>query len=112
MTLSADHTPGHQYVTVDTLDGPVIIGGDATYLYHNNQWQVSIGAAFDHEANLSAIREMQRRAASPFLVLPGHDPLVMEWFPEVSEGIVHITTVPEWGRDYFQKAERPEEDNP
>jgi glyoxylase-like metal-dependent hydrolase (beta-lactamase superfamily II) len=112
MTLSADHTPGHQYVTVETLDGPVIIGGDSTYLYHNNQWQVSIGSAHNHEANLSAIREMQRRAASPFLILPGHDPLVMQWFPAVSEGIVHITTIPDRGRDHFEKIESAEEDSP
>jgi glyoxylase-like metal-dependent hydrolase (beta-lactamase superfamily II) len=92
LTLGGAHTPGSQYVTVETLEGPVIIAGDSTYLYQNNQWHRPIGNAIDHQANLTAIREMQQKAASPFLILPGHDPLVTRWFPQVSEGIVQITT--------------------
>ncbi|MFQ5856315.1 MAG: MBL fold metallo-hydrolase [Anaerolineae bacterium] len=95
MTLGGYHTPGSQYVVVETLDGPVIIAGDNTYMYENNRRHKPIGSRVDHDANLATIREMHRRAASPFLILPGHDPLVMRWFPEVSEGIVQITTVPE-----------------
>ena len=85
------HTPGTQYVTVETLDGPTIIAGDNTYTYRNNRWHKPIGSAIDHAGNLATIREMHRKAASPFLILPGHDPLVMKWFPRVSEGIVQIT---------------------
>jgi glyoxylase-like metal-dependent hydrolase (beta-lactamase superfamily II) len=85
------HTPGSQHVTVATREGPVVIAGDATYLYWNNQRHVPVGTSVDPWANLEAIRAMQREAASPFLVLPGHDRRVMDWFPEVGDGIVHIT---------------------
>lgn len=95
MTLAGGHTPGSQFVTVDTLDGLVVIAGDETYMYRNNQSRISIGSAHDHAANLAAIRKMQEVAASPFLILPGHDPRVLNFFPQVSEGIVHITTIPE-----------------
>ena len=95
MTPAGGHTPGSQFVTVETLDGAVVIAGDEAYLYRNNQSHVPIGSAYDHDANLAAIREMHRRAASPFLILPGHDPRVLSYFPEVSEGIVHVTTIPE-----------------
>ena len=95
MTLGSSHTPGSQYVEVETIDGSVIIAGDVTYLYHNNQWHIPVGSAVDRDGNLMTIREMQRRAASPFLILPGHDPLVRRWFPEISEGIVRVTTIPE-----------------
>ena len=84
------HTPASQYVTVETLDGPTIIAGDSTYVYLNNRWHKPIGSAVDHAANLATIREMHRKAASPFLILPGHDPRVMRWFPRISKGIVEI----------------------
>jgi len=95
MTLSGGHTPGSQYVTVETLDGPVIIAGDETYLYKNNRRHQPIGNAVDHEANLIAIKQMHRRAASPFFIVPGHDRLVLRKFPTVANGVVQITSVPE-----------------
>ena len=116
--LSADHTPGHQFVTVQTLDGRVVIGGDETYLYYNNQMQTPTGSADDPAANLAAIRRMQRMAASPFLVLPGHDPLVGDFFPEVSPGVFHITAIPEHGLSHSRpsetdaETERSAEENP
>ncbi len=85
------HTPGSQIVIVETRDGPVIIAGDETYLYSNNQSHRAVGGAYDPGANLTAIRDMHRRAASPFLILPGHDPRVTLYFPPAAEGIVRIT---------------------
>ena len=95
LQLGGAHTPGSQYVTVETLDGLVVIAGDATYLYENNRWHKPIGSATDYQANLAAIKDMHRTAASPFFILPGHDPLVMRWFPQVAEGFVQIATIPE-----------------
>ena len=85
------HTPGSQYVTVDTPDGAVVIAGDTTYMFKNNTRHEPIGPPVDREENLRAIREMQGRAASPFMIIPGHDPKVMSWFPEVAYRIVRIT---------------------
>lgn len=95
LALGAGHTPGSQYVIVNTLDGPVIIAGDACYLYKNNQRHIPVGSSIDPQANLASIKDMHRLAASPFFILPGHDPLVMRWFPKVSDGIVQITSIPE-----------------
>jgi glyoxylase-like metal-dependent hydrolase (beta-lactamase superfamily II) len=118
LSLSADHTPGHQFVTVQTLDGRVVIGGDETYLYYNNQMQTPTGSADDPAANLATIQRMQRIAGSPFLVLPGHDPLVGDFFPEVAPGVFHITAIPEHGRSHSRpsetdaQTERSAEENP
>jgi glyoxylase-like metal-dependent hydrolase (beta-lactamase superfamily II)/predicted membrane-bound spermidine synthase len=90
LTADGSHTPGHQHVTVQTADGSVVLSGDATYLYLNNQRHRPIGAAVDHDANLAAIRHMQRRAASSFYIIPGHDPRLLKWFPEISPGIVQV----------------------
>lgn len=95
LTPGGSHTPGFQYVTVETLDGPVIIAGDSTYLYQNNLWHRPIGDAVDYHDNLETIQKMHRHAASPFYILPGHDPRVMKWFPKISNGIVEITSVAE-----------------
>ncbi len=95
MRFDGSHTPGSQYVIVETIDGSVIIAGDTNYLYKNNQWHKPIGSAYDHNANLSTIQKFHKQVASPFLILPGHDPFVMKWFPQVSKRIVQITTIPE-----------------
>ena len=90
MTRAGTHTAGSQYVTIETRDGAIVLAGDTTYLYRNNQSHVPTGCCSDPEADLEAIREMQRRAASPFYIIPGHDPRVFSWFPEISDGIVQI----------------------
>lgn len=95
MTRGGAHTPGSQYVTVETLDGPVVIAGDTTYLYESGWRRRLFGDVSDRAANLTALEAMQRRAASPFLLLPGHDPLVMRWFPRISEGVVQIAAFPD-----------------
>lgn len=97
MVLGGAHTPGMQYVKVNTLDGPTIIASDTTYLYDNNQRHKPIGTAVDHAANLATIRQMHREAASPFFIIPGHDPDVMRRFPQIRPGIVQITAVGEGG---------------
>jgi glyoxylase-like metal-dependent hydrolase (beta-lactamase superfamily II) len=91
MDLGGYHTPGSQWITVETRDGVVVLAGDTTYLYWNNQRHVPTGTNIDPRANLETIEALQRRAGSPFLLMPGHDPRVMRWFPEVSEGAVKIS---------------------
>lgn len=93
--LAGGHTPGSQYVTVEALDGTVVLAGDEAYVYDNVLQRVPTGSTFDEEANTASIEAMLSSAASPFLVLPGHEPRVTRYFPEISEGIVEITVVPE-----------------
>ena len=93
MVPSGGHTPGSQFVAVETLQGSVVIAGDNTYLYRNSRSHIPIGSAYDLEENLAAIKKMHRSAASLFYIIPGHDPLVMAYFPEKSDAIVEITTL-------------------
>jgi glyoxylase-like metal-dependent hydrolase (beta-lactamase superfamily II)/predicted membrane-bound spermidine synthase len=90
------HTPGSQYVLVETLDGTIVLAGDVIYRYENNAWHRPSGSTRDPEENLRTIREMQRTAASPSLIIPGHEyRVVMGFFAPVADGVVEITTVPE-----------------
>jgi len=89
------HTPGSQYVIVNALDGLIVLASDNTYMYQNNRKHIPIGKAADHDENMKLIHEMQTIAASPFYIIPGHDPRVMYWFPRISNGIVQISSLAE-----------------
>jgi len=84
------HTEGSQYITVETAIGKVVLAGDATYFYENNMRHIPVGDAHDHSENLKNIKLMHTIAASPFYIIPGHDPDVFQWFPEIADGIVLI----------------------
>ncbi len=93
--LGGGHTPGSQAVIVKGLEGNFIIAGDTTYLYRNSQWHQPIGGGADSEENLRMIRRFHADSASPYYILPGHDPLIGRCFPEVAKGIVEITSAAE-----------------
>ncbi len=92
MVAGGAHTKGSQYVKVQTLDGTVIVAGDAVYKHENNVWHRPIGSSVNQRENLSSIREFHSLAASPFLILPGHEPRLERRFPEVAEGVVRISS--------------------
>ena len=65
-------------------------GGDNMYLYENLDRQLPIAQTLDAASNLAAQRRMVTLAASPRLVVPGHDPAVMTRFETVAPGVVRI----------------------
>ena len=93
MVEGGAHTRGSQYVKVRTLDGTVIVAGDAVYKHENNVWHRPIGRSVSRRENLASIREFHSLAASPFLILPGHEPRLERRFPEVAEGVVLISSL-------------------
>jgi len=84
------HTRESQYVTAKTDAGTVVLTSDNVYLYENLEKHVPIAATLDAESNLRAQDRIRTLASDPRLIVPGHDPLVFERFPAVSEGIVRI----------------------
>jgi len=84
------HTFQSQYVSVETKAGKVVLASDNMYLYENMDKHVPIAATLDADSNLRAQDRMKQIAASPRLVIPGHDPAVFDKFPKVSERIVRI----------------------
>jgi glyoxylase-like metal-dependent hydrolase (beta-lactamase superfamily II) len=73
------HTYASQYVGVNTM-----------YLYENLEKHVPIAATLDAASNLHAQDRMKQIAASPALIIPGHDPAVMTKFPNPLPGIARI----------------------
>jgi glyoxylase-like metal-dependent hydrolase (beta-lactamase superfamily II) len=84
------HTFQSQYVGVNTKAGTVILASDNMYLYENLEKRVPIAQTLDAASNLRAQDRMKQLAASPRLIVPGHDPAVFEKFPKVSERVVRI----------------------
>ena len=89
VVLVGGHTPGSQMVVVNTGKGDAVICGDAIDLYQNLEKGV-IGMYVDLMPALFALDKMRALASSPELIIPGHDPLVMEKFPSPIEGVVEI----------------------
>jgi glyoxylase-like metal-dependent hydrolase (beta-lactamase superfamily II) len=88
--LGGKHTFASQYIGVSTAAGTVILASDNVYLNENIEKHVPIAATLDPESNLKAQDRMKDLAASPKLILAGHDPAVMKNFPEVAPRVVKI----------------------
>ena len=84
------HTYASQYVGVNTAAGTVVLASDNMYLYENLEKHVPIAATLDAASNLRAQDRMKQLAASPQLIIPGHDPAVMKNFPNPVPGVAKI----------------------
>ena len=84
------HTWQSQYVGVRTRKGTVILASDNAYLYENLEERIPIAQTLDAASNLQAQARMLRLAASPRLVVPGHDPAVFKRFPFIRDNTVRI----------------------
>lgn len=84
------HTFASQYVGVQTRSGTVVLASDNAYLYENLVERIPIAQTLDAASNLAAQARMIRLAASPKLVVPGHDPMVFKRFAEIRPGVARI----------------------
>jgi len=90
--IGGKHTYASQYAAVHTAAGTVVLASDNMYLYENMEKHVPIArsATLDSDSNLRAQDRMKQMAASPNLVIPGHDPAVMTRFPNPVPGVAKI----------------------
>lgn len=88
--LGGKHTFASQYAAVDTRRGVVVLASDNAYLYENLEQHLAIAQTLDPVSNLAAQLRMLHMAASPALVVPGHDPAVFERFPQPGHGVARI----------------------
>ncbi len=84
------HTYASQYAGVETSKGIVILASDNVYLYENLEKSLPIAETFDAQSNLRAQERMKKLAASPDLIVPGHDPTVFVKFPKPGNGVARI----------------------
>ncbi|HXS81886.1 MAG TPA: N-acyl homoserine lactonase family protein, partial [Methylomirabilota bacterium] len=60
------------------------------YLYENLERHRPIAQTLDSTANLAAQARMMKLAASPRLIVPGHDPAVFTRFKRAGEGVARV----------------------
>ncbi len=84
------HTYASQYLGVRTKEGTVIVASDNVYLYENLEKHAPIAETLDAASNLKAQDRMLKLAASPRLIVPGHDPAVFKRFPKPGNGVALI----------------------
>lgn len=84
------HTYASQFAGVRTNAGTVVLASDNAYLYENLEKHLPIAQTLDAASNLKAQERMLALAASPALVIPGHDPAVFDRFPAAAPGVARI----------------------
>ena len=91
------HTDGLQSVRVMTQRGWVVLASDASHYYEHMRSKRLFTLAFNLGDMLNGYRTLHELAESADHVIPGHDPLVMNYYPAPSpdlEGIVVRLDVP------------------
>lgn len=81
------HTAGLQVVQVWTRKGWLVLASDATHYYANYEQARPFPIVHNVAAMLDAYDTMRSLADGPNLVIPGHDPLVMERFKAPSASL-------------------------
>jgi glyoxylase-like metal-dependent hydrolase (beta-lactamase superfamily II) len=78
------HSAGLQAVRVWTQRGWVVVASDAAHLYANMQRGLPFPAVYNVAEMMEGFKLINRLAESPEHVVPGHDPLVMKFYPPPS----------------------------
>jgi len=84
------HSAGLQVLRVSTRRGWVVLASDASHLYANFEQRRPFPIVYNVAEMLEGFQLLERLADSPEHIVPGHDPLVMKYYPaatDPSEGI-------------------------
>jgi glyoxylase-like metal-dependent hydrolase (beta-lactamase superfamily II) len=84
------HTAGMQIVTVDHAKGRAVVASDASHYYRNFEERIPFNTLHDLPGVYGAFERIRELAGAPELVVPGHDPLVLERLRRVADGIVEL----------------------
>lgn len=85
------HTPGMQIATVATRKGTVVLANDTMHYYENLERRRPVQVTMDMPGALRALDTVEKLAArNPELIVPGHDPAVIDRFDAIAPGIIRI----------------------
>jgi glyoxylase-like metal-dependent hydrolase (beta-lactamase superfamily II) len=84
------HSAGLQVLRVATRRGWVVVASDASHLYAHFEQRRPFPIVYNVAEMLEGFNLLERLADSPEHIVPGHDPLVMKYYPAATpetEGI-------------------------
>ncbi len=84
------HTRGLQAVRVRTRVGWIVLASDASHLYANMSEKRPFPIVYDVGEMVEGYRRLRELADAPELIVPGHDPLVMERYAAAKAGLEGI----------------------
>src|SRR6266571_904320 len=84
------HTKGLQAVRVRTRVGWIVLASDASHLYANMSEKRPFPIVYDVGEMVEGYRRLRELADAPELIVPGHDPLVMERYAAAKAGLEGI----------------------
>ena len=84
------HSAGMQFVRVHTRRGWVVVASDVTHFYENMDTGRPFTTAFHVGKMLEGYDALRAHAPSPQHIIPGHDPLVMRYYPPASSNLTGI----------------------
>jgi len=84
------HSAGLQIARVWTKRGWVVVASDASHLYANFQQRRPFPVVYSVAEMLEGYNTLYRLADSPDHIVPGHDPLVMKYYPAASRELEGI----------------------
>ena len=79
------HTMGLQVVRVETAAGPVVLASDASHFYAHFEQKRVFPVVYNVGELLQGYSILHKLAGPGRRIVPGHDPLVLERYPELSE---------------------------
>ena len=94
------HSRGLQFASVETGRGAVVVASDAAHYYESFEKNRLFAIVDDVSAMADGFRRLREVAADPALIVPGHDPAVLERYPaprEADRGRVATLHLPPGG---------------
>lgn len=89
------HSRGLQAVRVKTQAGWLVLASDAAHFYENQRLRKPFPIVVDLQNMLDGFATLERLASHPDLIIPGHDPLVRQMFPQdVADHITRLDVGP------------------
>ncbi len=82
------HSRGLQAVRVRTEAGWLVLASDATHFYENIFARKPFPIVVDLQDMLAGFDRLQSLASKPELIIPGHDPLVTQYFPGTLDSFI------------------------
>jgi len=76
------HSRGLQAVRVRTKAGWLVLASDAAHFWENLRARKPFPIVVDVQNMLDGFDTLERLASHPDLIIPGHDPLVRDYFPQ------------------------------
>lgn len=91
--IAGGHSPGQLVLSIDTASGPTILAGDVIHYYEELERDRPFDVFVDLADSYRALDTLRSLTAGGRHLVAGHDPLVMERFPQLAGELADLGVV-------------------